>query len=326
MGSLYRQGAYRWLLLVAAAALLCWLWVFAGQVRRAGAVKRPWAVLASRLLVVTGGIFVARLLLFSHEERIPVLFLRSGDAGENEIAQQLRLISRLGRAGYEDVPIGDIVMFIRERRYVPKRAFGLVVEVSTRERLPALVGCAEGMNLTALVPSSALEDRHGGRGFAGDSSGIAPSAPAGSNTLTEEPGSAGARPEAGPSLPDSVSLGVILRAEKDPQRALQQAAVLSLHLFGKKPNYAMIRDCPHPEVSRLLKASGYTSLFDGKGYNRFGDHGYEVRLLDVTGLVRAKLAVLGLLLSIAMFKGTYLGWPLAAIGRLFGMLPWETNH
>jgi hypothetical protein len=66
MGRLYRQGAYRWLLLVAGAALLSWLWVFAGQVREAGGVKRPWAVLVSRLLVVTGGIFVARLLLFSH--------------------------------------------------------------------------------------------------------------------------------------------------------------------------------------------------------------------------------------------------------------------
>jgi hypothetical protein len=142
----------------------------------------------------------------------------------------------------------------------------------------------------------------------------------------EKPGSAGVRPEVGPGLPDSVSLGVIVRPEEDPERALAHAAALSLDLFGKKPNYAMIRDCPHPDVNRLLKSSGYTSIFDGDGYNRFGDRGYEVRLLDVTGLVRAKLAVLGLLLSVEMFKGTYLGWPLAAIGRLFGMLPGETDH
>jgi hypothetical protein len=326
MGRLYRQGAYRWLLLVAGAALLSWLWVFAGQVREAGGVKRPWAVLVSRLLVVTGGIFVARLLLFSHEERVPVLLLRSGDAGEDEIARQLRLISQLHRAGYEDVPIGDIVMFIREHRYVPKRAFGLVVEVSSKERLPDLVDCAAGMNLTALLPSKALEDLGEGRERAEAGPVEAPPGPAGSKTLIEERYAAGTRSDAGPGLPDSVCLGVILEPEEDPRLALEQAASLSLRLFGKKPDYAMIRGGNHPDLNRLLKSSGYTSLFDGNGYNRFGDDGHRVRLFDVTALVRARVAVLGLLLSITMFKGTYLGWPLVAIGRLFGILPGEMHH
>jgi hypothetical protein len=298
LSRLYRQGAYRWLVLVAAAAVLGALWLFAGQVRKPGRAKHQWAVTASRFLVLAGGVFAARLILLSHEERIPVLLLRSGDTSKDSLRSHLELIAKLRRRGFEDVPIADIVMFIREQRYVPKKGIGMVIEVGSLADLAAIGGSCEGLQLTVLVPFEAL--KKAGTDCSDGENGRSP----------------------GFDLPGSVSLGVSFGEGCDPAECLGRAAQAGLHLLAKQPAYAMFADVG-PDVKGLLREHGYTCVLDGSGFNRFGDEAYSVRLCEVTVLGRAKAPIFGLLLYIAMFRGAYTGWPLAAAGRLLGILPGE---
>lgn len=298
LSRLYRRGAYRWLLLVAAATLLGGLWFFAGKVRAPGRAKHQWAVTASRLLVLAGGVFAARLILLSHEERIPVLFLRSGDASKDDLRGHLELIARLRRWGCEDVAIADIVMFIREQRYVPKKGIGVAIEARSLADLAAIAGSSEALRLTVLLPFEVVKEA-GTRHSNGEN---------------------GRRPRF--NLPGSVSLGVSFGEGCHTAECLGQAAQACLGLLAKQPEYAMFAG-GGPDVRRLLKEHGYMCVLDGSGYNRFGDEAYAVRLCEVTALGRAKAPIFGLLLYIAMFRGAYTGWPLAAAGRLIGILPGE---
>jgi hypothetical protein len=283
---LYRQAAMRWAGLAVAVVLLSLLWMFAGRVRAPGAAKRSWAVMASRALAVAGAFLTARLLLVPGEERIPVLFLPStGDPGD--IGRYLALAAALRRKGYEDIPILDVVRFIREGRYVPRKSFSVVVQVDSLELLGPALADREGLKLTVIMP----------------------------------PGAFG--PEAGEmigALPEDVTLGTIAGTGREAAGELRRLADRSEEILSKRCEYAVPAAATGAGLRELLRASGYVSLLGGEGYNRSGDESHLVGLIDVSAIVRARRGVRVLGLWIALYRGGYGVWPALAIGGGFGAL------
>jgi hypothetical protein len=292
LSQLHRQGVHRWLALLSAAVLLGWLWMFAGQARHPEGVKRQWAVLASRLLVVAGGIFLVRLLLFSHEERIPVIFItsRRTSAGGEAFGRRIRSVTALRRKGYELIPLRDIVMFVGEHRYVPKRCFGLVIETRSPEELGEVLSSVGAEDVTVVLDLDVLEACEGRHRL--------------------------------PDLPETVTLGAVISGSEEAgapglertEQELTSFADLATKILGKKPEYAVVEGCAASDIRVLLKATGYTCFLDGLGYNRFGDESHALRLMDVSHLLAgASLRGLRIMLHVAMFKGAYIVWPLAAV-------------
>ena len=160
---LYAQAGKRWLIFLAALAALIWLGLFAGTVRNPGGVKRQWAVVASRAMAAVGGVIVARLLLFSYEERVPVFHVKADMVSREVLAAW---IERLRRREDRVVPLSDVMAFMAERRYVPKGAIGLVLEAGTVEEARALASIAGGLEVTILPPGAGSpECRLGGDGY-----------------------------------------------------------------------------------------------------------------------------------------------------------------
>jgi hypothetical protein len=280
---LYRQGALRWAGLAVAIILLALLWMLAGRVRQPGAVKRSWAVLASRGLAVAGAFFTARLLLFTGEERIPVLLLAPRD--EQEIEAQLGVTAALADAGHEAIPMMDVVRFIRERRYVPRRSFALAVVLRSIEEVGPVVAAAGNLSLTVILPAEAFRST-------GDL--------------------------CSPDLPAHVAVGTTAEGASDPARALRALADASENLLGRRCEYALELAPLSTDLRALVKDAGYVSLLDGRGYNRFGDEAHLIRVMDVSSLVGSRCAVALLKAWISLYKGTYIVWPAIAVGRLFG--------
>jgi hypothetical protein len=114
LGQLYREAAVRWIMLGIAVALLISLGILAGRVRDPHAVKRQWAVTASRILALTGGLVITRLLLVSYEERVPIVLfdLRSAADPDRAVHVMHQAVDRLRAKGYEVVAIEDIIEFI----------------------------------------------------------------------------------------------------------------------------------------------------------------------------------------------------------------------
>jgi hypothetical protein len=252
-------------------------------------------VLASRLLAVAGGFFVIRLLLFSHEERVPVILIgAAGEAGSGEdtLGSRLRSVTDLRGRGYEIIPLADVVMFVREHRYVPKKCFAVLVETCSREDLDQVLRAAGDTELTVVLPLRLLESQ---------GSELAPH-----------------------GLPESVTLGTIFTVPEDAaaieqsiDRYLRDFTDLAVQSLGKKPEFALVEGCSHADLRPILRSSGYTCFLDGSGFNRFGDEGHLLRLIDVSSLLgRGAARGLRVVLYMTMFKGTYFVWPLAAIWHL----------
>jgi hypothetical protein len=292
---LHRHGAHRWIALAVAAVLLGWLWIFAGQARHPEGIKRQWAVIASRLLVVAGGFFVVRLLLFTHEERIPVVLVRaratpSGDGG---LRDRIRPVMGLRRRGYEIVSLREVAMFIRQHRYVPGKSLGLVIETRSPEELVEVLTSVGAEGATAVFALPVLRSCEVRREM--------------------------------PDLPEKASLGIVVGKPEAPadldlagtEHELRSFADLSSKVFGRRPEYALVEGFPASALRQLLKPTGYTCLLDGTGYNRFGDEDYAVRLVDVSDILAGgRLKGLRVMLRVAMFKGAYAVWPLAAVLRV----------
>jgi hypothetical protein len=280
------------MLLLAALALLCWLAIFAGEVRQEGAVKQQWAVLTSRLLALAGGFVLVRLFLFAYEERVPVILLDLGRLPHDtdDIETYLRYIRDLCRGGYETIPLSDVVMFIRERRYVPKKCFALVVEVSSLEQLGSVLGSTEDLNPTYLLPSGILDE------CVEDASAFKLSQDVGLGITFEE------------------AQGGLPREIADLERTLRSFAEESSRLLGRRPEYARVAISPSVDAQALVSTAGYECLFDGKGYNRFGDESYLVRVMDVSALIMQRVAVRARVATyLALFRGKYIHWPVEAV-------------
>jgi hypothetical protein len=160
--ALHKAAGRRWLVFLAALAALIWLGLFAGAVRNPGGVKRQWAVVASRAMAAAGGILVIRLLLFSHEERIPVFYVKTGEVP----AEALKAwIGRL--RGREDlvVPVSDVMAFMAERRYVPGSGVGIILEAGSDGEARALASIAGDIQVTILIPGREYAFSLGGSGY-----------------------------------------------------------------------------------------------------------------------------------------------------------------
>jgi hypothetical protein len=289
---LYRQGAQRWIVLSVALALLVVLGIYAGKLRNPLAVKRGWAVTVSRVLACAAGFFVVRLVLLSYEERVPVLLfdLRSskGRVQAETVAEAIR---RLQGNGFEVVPLGDVVEFVRERRYVPKKCLGLVVEIVDVWELDGVRKALPDVELAVLLPPEAFES-HSDRG---------------EKAATR-----------------SISLGVSLVGDPAARDAGQLKALLAhvrtraIEATGCEPHYVRVDPGTSAGLRGSLKDTTYVCFLDGKGFNRFGDEADMLRLLDVTPIVEGPRAGAGLSAYIGLFAGKYYLWPSAAARRRFG--------
>jgi hypothetical protein len=293
MRHLFKQGAYRWAGIAVGVAVLAWLWFFAGHVRQPGGVKREWAVTVSRLLIAAGGILLVRLMLASYEERVPVFHIRSGDSGEGEFGLIVSALINLTHRGYQCVPLGDVVLFVRDNRYVPKKCFALVIEVQSVEQLKKAIGSAQQLTPTILVTADMLED-------SGNQADM-------------------------PALPEDAALGVSLRqlGDQDPidreelQQRLRALSDRAAGTLGRRLEFARIEAPDDADLRGLLKSVGYTSFLDGQGYNRFGDEPHMIRLMNISGLGASEARIRrSILVNLRLFKGSYLSWPVAALGRL----------
>ncbi|MFC1799810.1 hypothetical protein ACFL2Z_02745 [Candidatus Eisenbacteria bacterium] len=286
---LYAQAGKRWLIFLAALAALIWLGLFAGTVRNPGGVKRRWAVVASRAMAAVGGIIVVRLLLFSDEERVPVLYMRA-DAISNEA-----LAAWIGRLrGREDlvVPLSDVMAFMADRRYVPKGGLGLVLKAGTIEEAETLASIAGDIEITILLPAGTFDKIE----------------------------------QDGMQLPDSVAIGMVLdsglASKEDLRAALKRFAKgARLHL-GKSPVCVAPGDDAVTDPDVLAGAGGYASYLGGGGYNRFGDRPYLIRPLDLTPVISlGRMTGLNTRVYAGMFRGGHIWWPLAALLKAIGASP-----
>jgi hypothetical protein len=294
---LYREAARRWIILGIAMGFLVWLGIFAGRVRDPQAVKRAWAVMVSRVLAVAGGVLVARLLMVSDDERVPVLLfdLRSAE-DPGRVMQVMRdTVHRFKARGYEVVPLGDVVEFVRDRRYVPKKCIGLVVEAAVMPQLAEAGEALRGIEFTGLLPPAALEGCPG----APDRTGI----------------------------PAGATLGLSLVGETNPGDSagllgvLERQRARSVEVTGCEPRYVRIEPSGDAGLRGLLKATSYTCFLNGGGFNRFGDQADMLRLLDTTAMTDSARAGSALSVYVGLFRGRYYLWPVAAFLRLAGAGP-----
>jgi hypothetical protein len=269
-----------------------WLWVFAGHVRSPGATKTPWAVLASRILAAAGAVFLIRLTLFPHEERVPVVSIDHRVEGGN--VEGVSRLLRLQSKGYEVVPLDDVVMLVRERRYVPKKCLSIVIRISSLDDIGAVVDHVGESPITLVLEESALGGKTVGRTY---------------------------------RVPDQVAVGVSIsgRGEKgvkqtEARLTTAQRAIASI--LGRKIEYALLEDSVDIDLKRLCKSTGITAFLNGKGFNRHGDEAHLIRLMDVTGLVNHRtLSLANLRAHLSLFKGSYYVWPAAAMVTLLAGKP-----
>ncbi len=291
---LRRQAGHRWLMLAGAMVVLLWLGAFAGHVRNPDAVKRQWAVLVSRILAGAGAIILVRLLLVSYEERVPVLFfdLHVGTGSEGTLGRIADVVRGLKDRGYEVVPLDDVVEFVREQRYVPRKCIGLVLEANGMADLVEIATALPGLNITVLLPPEAGKDATA------------------CSRISE--------------LPPEVSLGLSLAANGG---RCDYAGLMGLlggfresiaGFAGRKPCFARLGPVRSIDLRRLLKETAYACFLDGSGFNRFGDEPHLLRLLDATAFVTGESGVKGLAVYIGLYKGKYYLWPLAAMMWLAG--------
>jgi hypothetical protein len=289
---LYRQASHRWFILMIALAFLVWLGLYAGRVRNPDAVKRGWAVLTSRVLAVAAGFILIRLLLFSYEERVPVLLfdLRCSRGGSGVLKTIGDTIRRLEDHGYEIVPLDDVVEFVRERRYVPRKCMGVVLEAGAMEDLRRIADHFRETEVTVLLPPEAFE------------------------TSLDQADRFG--------VPTTISLGLSLVEARDLADTARLKSLLE-HYGAKAagpidqlPKYVRVHPSLDVGLRGLLKGTAYRCFLDGRGFNRFGDEGHLLRLFDTTALLDSRPSIASLALYMGLFKGKYYLWPAAAVLRL----------
>lgn len=289
MRDILRSARRRWSVLVLGLALLAVLFVFAGVTRTPGARKNPYTVIASRVLAVVGAALLARIVLLTHEGGVPVLFVAAG-AGGVRLADRLGLIERR----FEVVPLSDVVAYIREERYVPRKGVAVVI-------------AANGAADLAAVNAALVEEEGSGRMpvtlLLGDALAAGATAGGGFGRL---PGGAalGLRVEAGEAGED---------AGRDSGRALERLTSVAGALeeaVGKSAEYAMLDAGEGLEPPNVGRPAGVQAFFGGDGRNRYGDRGDRIRLMDVAEVLAARRARGTRLSAYAtMYRGNYLPYP-----------------
>jgi hypothetical protein len=289
---LYRQAAYRWIALFGGLALLIWLAAFAGRVRTEGGVKRSWAVVASRVLVVACGVFLVRLLLFPYEERVPVLLVDMIGAppGTASTDRALEWIRSKHDAGMEIVPLDDVVSFIAERRYVPGRCVALVVLTPGNTQSKKALERLEGISHTILLSGHEEWDRPGG-------------APKSRYAF-------------------DAHVGIDIPAGEDLKATMNEFADQAMKLWGKQPVCARAQDYRGVDLNKIARETGYLCVLGAAGLNRFGEDPQIVSPIDVAPIFRQRrLSGLSMSVHLGLYRGGHIWWPVVGILRAFGAAP-----
>jgi hypothetical protein len=208
-------------------------------------------------------------------------------------AANLDPVLGLRRLGYDTIPLEDVTMLIRERRYVPKRCFALVMAISTLDDADRIAAYTGQMPVTLFIGSGDLEAAGRGSGGAGTGTGY------------------GIRVVASRS-----------ENEEEIQSHLEEALEKAVSVVGTRPEYAMVEGGARPDLDAVAKATGLAGFLDGVGFNRYGDEPHLIRILDVTWMGgRRLLGTINLAAHIALFKGGHYALPVAAIATFLGGRP-----
>ncbi len=285
--ALIRSARRRWAMLGLGLALLALLFIFAGVIRTPGARKNPYTVIASRALAVVGAVLLARILLVTNDDGVPVFLIDCG-AGSEPPGSALDLVE--GRC--EVVPLPDVVAFIRDQRYVPPRGAAVVLGIDGRA---GLVAAAEAMGAdgrvgrlpaTFLLGEAAVEELAGGA-MGGGAAG----------------------------LPAEVSLAVSVAGggEKAAVEAIKAAADRALKAAGRAAEYALVEDESGMDPGSVTRATGMEALFGGGGLNRYGDRGNRIRLVRISeAAAGGRWRGMRLRTYTAVYRGNYAAYPLWA--------------
>lgn len=289
MRHLVKSARRRWFVFILGLGLLAVLFVFAGMTRTPGARKNPYMVIASRVLAVFGAAMLARIVLLTREDGVPVLFLRAAGDGA-WLADSLRLIEER----FEVVPLSDVIAFIKEQRYVPRKGAAVVIGASSAGDLAAVNAALVGRDSASRIPVTLLL----GETLVAD--------------VTAEGG-------LGP-IPDGAAIGLRVGARetgsdaiRSRERALECLASAAGALEGAasvSATYAMLDDQEQVVPTTSGRVAGLKAFFGGDGLNRYGDRGELIRLMDVAEILAAGRAR-GVRLSTyaAMYRGNYLPYP-----------------
>jgi hypothetical protein len=274
----------RWVILLAGYALLALLFVFAGMIRTPGARKNPYTVIASRALAVAGALLLTRIVLLTHEDGTPVFLIDvSGLSGET-LEEEIGFVDER----FDVVPMSDIIAFIRDQRYIPKKGAGLVLRVGGPGELDTALRALNrrsGPAVTLLLGES-----------------LAGSMAAGA--LPEDlPGNVGVAVEAGPEPGGTLT----------DEAAAEKLGALSEKVraaTGRTAGYARLAGDEGLVLGRIGKAAAIEAFFGGNGLNRYGDRGNRVRLADITAMLASGGTRKARIRSfVTMYRGNYLTYP-----------------
>jgi hypothetical protein len=252
------------------------------MIRTPGARKNPYTVIASRALAVAGALLLTRIVLLTHEDGTPVFLIDASGMSGGALAGALDLVD----SRYDVVPLSDIVAFIRDQRYVPKKGAGLVIRVTGPEELQTFADTLRkraGTAVTLLLAESFAE-------------GMVPG-------VGEVPGDAAVAVEAGVNLGEGLSDEAAIERLKALSDKVRAAT-------GKAAEYAMLPEDEGLVLGKIGKATGIEAFFGGDGLNRYGDRGNRVRLADITAMLQSGRARNARLKAfVTMYRGNYLSYP-----------------
>jgi hypothetical protein len=274
---LVKSARRRWAVLAVGLALLALLFIFAGLIRTPGARKNPYTVVASRVLAVVGAVLLTRIVLLTHEDGVPVFLIETAGGSGESLAEALDLIENR----FEVVPLSDVVAFVRDQRYVPRKGVALVLEVKSRADMSAAVRVLSRSGRPAGLAATLLL----------------------------------AEPAAAAALPESASLAVEARGgdERTVTEALKSVSLGVEKAAGLAPAYAMLDDDRGLTLGKISRVAGIEAFFGGDGLNRYGDRGHRIRLMNITRILAAgKARGTRLWVYTRMYRGDYTPYPIWA--------------
>ncbi len=279
LAQLENRALRKWVILLIGLGMLTWLFVFAGKVREPGHVKRRWAVVASRVLVMAAGATLWKTLFVPGDQRVPVVYLDLKALRNRDIepGSKLECFARLLLSSYEAVPLSDVLDFISERRYVPPRAIGIVVHIGSPADISNVEEIFGDVPHTLVVDHDILNENLD------------------TNTLRAKP----------------VEFGIYFDEEpgnKDVALSLKDSIS---QVLGREPICAMWKSLQADRV--ILKKMPFRCILGGVGFNRFGDEPGIVRLLDLTESICSRLEMR---ICISLFCGKDFSYPVLVLARL----------
>jgi hypothetical protein len=278
---LTRAASRRWAVLGLGLVVLTALFIFAGMIRTPGARKNPYTVITSRVLALVGAILLTRIVLLTQEDGTPVFLIECG-AGTRQLADALGTI----HSRYDIVPLSDVVAFVRDQRYVPRKGVAVVIAVNSRDDLVEATGALGSDGRAGRFPATLLLGEAVVSQIA-DGPGV------------EVPAEISLAVRAGGGSDDAVTAAI-----KAVSGGLEKAT-------GRPPEYALLEGDEGLVLGKVGKSTGIEAFFGGDGLNRYGDRGNRIRLSNMTDMLAAgRWRATRLSVYATMYRGNYVPYPL----------------